>query len=269
MLLYHTIFVTIIILLGCCENVHGNTTDQDWSVGWEKVLSNQRGFFKPARPNQPHEPPQLDDYYIVPPPPSSPRRLKGVPYPRPPPIPASKKQNINVVVAKGADYQNDPMVNPTMILEAHNMYRKMAGVPSLEWDTGLASVAQAHSANCLFEHSKKGYGENLIMGNYNEPTDLAKAVTMWYGEICYYDFTKPGFSLSTGHYTQVVWKGTRYVGCGYTECKNGVKPFNKYQAGIMVCEYYPPGNVLTLFDDNVKRPGMLPQCNMGLIKWVD
>lgn len=273
-MLYYTTLVTIIILIGVCEIVFGNTTDRDWSAGWEEVLSNQRGSFKPTRPNQPPDPPDSEDYYILSPlpphhPPSSPRRFKSA-YPRPPPIPTGKTQNVNGAVAKGTDYQNEqalPMVNPSLILEAHNMYRKLAGVPLLDWDSGLASVAQAHSLNCLFEHSKKGYGENLIMGNYNEPIDLFKAVTMWYGEICYYDFSNPGFSLSTGHYTQVVWKGTKFVGCGYTECKNGVKPYKGYKAGIMVCEYYPPGNVLTLFDDNVQKPRVTPECNTGLIKW--
>ena len=43
----------------------------------------------------------------------------------------------------------------------------------------------------------------------------------------------------TGHFTQLVWKQTRSVGCGRVDCngKNGVEGW------FLVCEYWPPGNV--------------------------
>ena len=36
-----------------------------------------------------------------------------------------------------------------------------------------------------------------------------------------------------GHYTQVVWKNTKLVGCGIASCGN---------SEIWVCNYSPPGN---------------------------
>lgn len=33
-----------------------------------------------------------------------------------------------------------------------------------------------------------------------------------------YDFNKPGFSLATGHFAQLVWASTREVGCAAVEC---------------------------------------------------
>lgn len=30
----------------------------------------------------------------------------------------------------------------------------------------------------------------------------------WYDEIEFYDFGKPDFSSETGHFTQVIWKGS-------------------------------------------------------------
>lgn len=44
--------------------------------------------------------------------------------------------------------------------------------------------------------------------------------------------------MATGHFTQVVWKATKRLGCG--------------QAGkFVVCNYYPAGNVQGQFRDNV------------------
>ena len=40
------------------------------------------------------------------------------------------------------------------------------------------------------------------------------AVDMWYREMHDYHFEKPGFSPSTGHFTQVVWKGSTHIGIG-------------------------------------------------------
>lgn len=37
-----------------------------------------------------------------------------------------------------------------------------------------------------------------------------------------------------GHYTQVVWKNSRYVGCGKAMAANGTLYY--------VCNYYPAGN---------------------------
>jgi pathogenesis-related protein 1 len=39
----------------------------------------------------------------------------------------------------------------------------------------------------------------------------------------------------SGHYTQMVWRNTKEIGCGRIECKGQM---------IVVCNYYPPGNVL-------------------------
>jgi len=46
----------------------------------------------------------------------------------------------------------------------------------------------------------------------------------------------------------VVWKATTSVGCGRTECdgKGGT------QGWYVVCEYYPPGNVIGEFAQNVQ-----------------
>ena len=74
-----------------------------------------------------------------------------------------------------------------------------------------------------------------------------RAVDMWYEEIKDYSFGNPGFSSGTGHFTQVVWIGSQEVGVAKVSNANGTQ--------YVVARYYPPGNVLGRFPENVKRKG--------------
>ena len=73
---------------------------------------------------------------------------------------------------------------------------------------------------------------------------------MWYDEIKDYNFSKPGFSSNTGHFTQVVWVDSVELGVGKATSKNGMQ--------FVVARYYPPGNILGRFPDNVKGSGSKP-----------
>jgi hypothetical protein len=65
-----------------------------------------------------------------------------------------------------------------------------------------------------------------------------------------YDFKKGEFSHETGHFTQLVWKATDSVGCGRTECDG--KGGDEAPGWFVVCNYYPAGNVVGLFTENVQ-----------------
>ena len=66
---------------------------------------------------------------------------------------------------------------------------------------------------------------------------------MWYAEVRGFDFRRGGFSMETGHFTQVVWAATERVGCGVAQC-NGMD--------VWVCNYDPPGNLEGAYRDNVR-----------------
>lgn len=85
------------------------------------------------------------------------------------------------------------------ILNIHNADRKKHSAPALTWNTTLASYAQKWSNGCVFKHSGGPYGENLAEG-YGSWKD---AVDAWYSEADLYDYNNPGFSESTGHFSQV------------------------------------------------------------------
>jgi len=49
--------------------------------------------------------------------------------------------------------------------------------------------------------------------------------------------------MNTGHFTQLVWKGSKQIGCG-ASCNNSNKCY-------VTCNYYPPGNYIGQFASNV------------------
>jgi uncharacterized protein YkwD len=120
-------------------------------------------------------------------------------------------------------------------LAAHNKVRAQHHAPKLVWDETLARYAARHASKCQFKHSSSPYGENLAAGY----ATISAAVNAWNAEQTQYRYNKPGFSSSTGHFTQMVWKSSKELGCGSAVCdgKNGTP-------GIYwVCEYNPAGNV--------------------------
>ena len=92
-------------------------------------------------------------------------------------------------------------------------------------------------------------GENIAWG---WPMDLPDVLTQyvnegWVGEKQNYHYDRDnGFGYSQppgcdqgkvcGHFTQVIWKGTQYVGCGLAVTAAS-------QEAWMVCNYHPAGNI--------------------------
>ncbi|KAJ5032323.1 uncharacterized protein L3040_008930 [Drepanopeziza brunnea f. sp. 'multigermtubi'] len=145
-----------------------------------------------------------------------------------------------------ATFQNDTIA-------AHNFYREQHGVGDLQWNDTSASFAAEWAAACNFEHSGGPTGENLAAGYAN----ASASIDAWGLERQEYDFGDPtGFSDETGHFTQLVWGNTTTVGCGVASCqgRNGTPGF------YVVCEYYPPGNVMgnenQFFQENVLEQTM-------------
>jgi uncharacterized protein YkwD len=132
------------------------------------------------------------------------------------------------------------------LVEAHNRVRAKQCAPPLTWSSKVAASARKwadslRSRGCMLQHSGGQYGENLAAGTAGT-LDAARVVGMWYDEVKHYSFKSGGFSMKTGHFTQVVWRETKQVGCARTSC-NGID--------LWVCQYDPPGNVQGQFRENV------------------
>lgn len=174
------------------------------------------------------------------------------------------------LVALNCDVASAQTINLTTFrstaLSKHNAYRSIHHSPAMTLNNSVNTTAQAWAdrlaATGTFAHSssaqRNGAGENLYV-YYTTATsvtsdNLAKgAIDSWYNEVKLYNYAAPGFSSATGHFTQVVWKGSTQLGCGASK---GTKTLNgtKFNAFYVVCHYSPAGNVLGKFPANVLKP---------------
>ena len=138
------------------------------------------------------------------------------------------------------------------LLAAHNRYRAAHSAPPLQWSKDAASKAKTWAKRladtCVLEHGNcDGMGQNIAsMISSGGKVDLSgqQAVDNWYNEIKDYNYSSPGFSYNTGHFTQVVWASTTHVGAAKV---------TKGSNCFVVANYLPPGNMAAEFDRNVKR----------------
>ena len=133
-----------------------------------------------------------------------------------------------------------------------NNYRNLNQAPPLVWDTTILNASNEWSqyllTNNLFQHSGNHlYGENLAyFEGYGTDTMtlLKKSIDSWYNEISYYDFTKPGFSQATGHFTCLVWVASTNFAISITININT-------SAVVIVFNTSPQGNIEGQYQSNV------------------
>jgi pathogenesis-related protein 1 len=211
---------------------------------WSYEPSGPRG--EPgAPPDDPYGAPGPDDPYAA----QSPGRGGAAPgkAPAKPAAPPKPAEPAKPAPGKGAPALS---ADAQALLDAHNRVRAQHCAPALTWSPKLTEFAQQwakklKAEGCKFGHSGGRYGENLAAGTSG--TLDGKSVTeMWYDEIKQYSFKTGGFSMQTGHFTQVVWKATTQLGCAMTSCRG---------MDIWVCEYDPPGNVQSEYRQNVLPKG--------------
>ena len=152
-----------------------------------------------------------------------------------------------------------------------NTYRAKNQAPPLIWNNTIADFSRQWSHHLmtdnLFQHSGTTlYGENLAsfqgMGQRDEVlqqlspeqaplardfgTDklalLKQSVDNWYAEISLYDFSRPGFSSATGHFTCLVWLSSSEYGIAIDSSNN---------RAIVTMNTSPPGNMEGQFPQNV------------------
>ncbi|MCW2396720.1 CAP domain-containing protein [Sphingobium sp. B8D3B] len=136
-----------------------------------------------------------------------------------------------------------------IMLAAHNGERAARGVPKLAWSDELAADA-AQSATRLAQepdpiaaHHKSGgagnYGENLWAGT-RDAYAYEEMAESWLEERALYldapvpDISRSGNWADVGHYSQIIWAGTRRVGCALHPTAT---------LDVLVCRYDPAGNV--------------------------
>ncbi|XP_078361466.1 uncharacterized protein LOC144645798 [Oculina patagonica] len=158
-------------------------------------------------------------------------------------------------------------------LDEHNKFRGMvkptaADMEYLEWDDNLANMAQMWVNNCRWGHGflkwggypnppvtmKGQLGQNLAMEVAISLPNPVDRVERWYNETNYYTFSKYTSPMSSavctkkpcGHYTQLMWAKTKYVGCAVNVCSKLVPTgsyYGRMDGKYVACNYAPAGNV--------------------------
>jgi hypothetical protein len=132
------------------------------------------------------------------------------------------------------------------LLAEQNAERDRVGVPRLEWSEGLAQDAQAWADVLAREGTLRHaplsvnpeQGENLLMAGkgYYGPQAMIDAFLderKAFIPGVFPAVSRTGNWQDVGHYTQIVWRNTREVGCAVAHGSD---------MDFLVCRYLPAGN---------------------------
>ena len=134
----------------------------------------------------------------------------------------------------------------TRLLAAQNRERAAYGVEPLAWDANLARSAQEWADHLAatggFAHAPKDMrapqGENLWAGTRGRYA-LEDMVDAWAREKRFFkpapipSASTTGRFADVGHYTQLMWRDTRHVGCALATGQ---------REDVLVCRYSEAGN---------------------------
>lgn len=164
---------------------------------------------------------------------------------------AATPRSQNPAPAAPADAASGEPAALAGITAAHNRVRARVGVPPLTWNPRLADVARRWASACVDVAPPRGMidhsagrselfpgplGENLH-ATTAPVVDPIEALQGWAAEAKDYDRERNACTGGMcGHYTQVVWRTTREVGCGVGAC-----PRLRFRT-TLVCNYWPAGN---------------------------
>ncbi|XP_048586265.1 probable pathogenesis-related protein CaO19.2336 [Nematostella vectensis] len=149
-------------------------------------------------------------------------------------------------------------------LSIHNNFRKVHNSPPMTLNAEMSKAAKEYAEKLAkmgaLQHASKGErdgaGENLSFGCSSDKGQTPEeAVTNWYNEVC-----DPGYSFGgdsgrsgTGHFTQVVWRGSTELGFG-----SATGEMRGMKCTYYVGRYKAAGNMMGQYNSNVEK-GSLDQ----------
>ena len=151
------------------------------------------------------------------------------------------------------DFDWDKVYNELIL--KHNILRSTHNATALTKLNDIAELCKDTLEVCVNEgsliHSELSYkgeplGQNLYLESGYPSAD--NILDSWYYmEKKYYDYEK---GSPPSHFTQVIWKGSKQIGCAYQ-----VGPWKDFPNSYYVCcNYFPAGNLLSKMVENVQKP---------------
>ncbi|QUL38723.1 CAP domain-containing protein [Erythrobacter sp. JK5] len=153
---------------------------------------------------------------------------------------------IAALAASVAAAQSPTPKPETIWLDAHNAERAEFGSEPLRWNDALADEARRWAVRLAREGrmrhapiaARNGSGENLWMGTrgYFRPEQMIASFASekrHFRAGTFPQVSTTGNWADVGHYTQIVWRDTRDVGCAMAQGRD---------FDVLVCRYWPAGN---------------------------
>jgi uncharacterized protein YkwD len=150
-------------------------------------------------------------------------------------------------------------VGADTILKMHNDERAAVGSPALTWSDSLAADAKNWADHLVTLNQGKPIdkltqsdlvhssvaGENLAQGGVwgtgpVSPPSTNSLVQGWVNEKPWRGGPCAG---DCDHYTQMVWKNTKEVGCAIATSNEKASNGDSGLVAYLVCRYSPPGNM--------------------------
>jgi hypothetical protein len=146
-----------------------------------------------------------------------------------------------------ANQRRSELSDAAAFLKAHNYLRCLHGHPQLSWDDKVAENAQTSAQQSWnageLKHSDSysmtpRAGENMGLGQ-STPEEVVAA---WYNELVQYGYNGEGdlgMDCKSGHYTAMIWKDSKKLGCGWIGGDSTMlfKGFHYDSAKVWVCQY--------------------------------
>ncbi|XP_078361843.1 uncharacterized protein LOC144646174 isoform X2 [Oculina patagonica] len=133
------------------------------------------------------------------------------------------------------------------------------------WGHGFVQFGDQYPYSVTFTGQ---IGQNLAreVGKLANPEDR---VGRWYNETYRYTFSKFTSPMSSavctrepcGHYTQLVWAKSKYVGCAVNFCTNFLTQYGQGGGTYVACDYAPTGNMIGKYP--YKRGTPCTKCASG------
>ena len=160
-----------------------------------------------------------------------------------------KKSSLNKSRTNAEDFDIDAYTNE--MLKLHNELREKHNSPPLTVNIELNDLAGEYAEslaekNCQYNvYNGEILGENIFISDSKKAEDVFKRILKEKKNYENDEFDKNKYNNLTGHFTQAIWKSTTELGCGFWADKRNKKNY------YIVLLYYPAGNILGKFSENV------------------
>ncbi|RWS29334.1 Golgi-associated plant pathogenesis-related protein 1-like protein [Leptotrombidium deliense] len=109
-------------------------------------------------------------------------------------------------------------------LSQHNYYRNIHSAENVGYEVDLIRLAQSKAESFAIGNATdvedEKYGMNSAWNPGTDAVNCRSVVDVWYRELKYYNHKKAAYKNHAPHFTQLIWKSTKNIGCAQVSTKS-------------------------------------------------